>query len=175
MQVCDEATPPHTLFSSCSKAASASSRAACSSSFSTSRRLRAFSTSWMLRPPSPIWSSRSLTSSGIRRGLSWMEFFNNIHIAYKLRLTSGDKKFSEGDDVSGYLFRVICHLSLDYSSLTEQFRSNEGIQIQIFILSLNWNLPYRLCKLWLGRDPILDRVSIHFTLVCRERNVLMNN
>lgn len=52
-----------TLFSSCSRAASASSRAACSSSFSTSRRFLAFSISWMLRPPSPIWSRRSLTSS----------------------------------------------------------------------------------------------------------------
>jgi len=53
----------NTLFSSCSRAASASSRAACSSSFSTSRRFLAFSISWMLRPPSPIWSRRSLTSS----------------------------------------------------------------------------------------------------------------
>lgn len=53
-----------TLFSSCSRAASASSRAAWSSSFSTSSRLRAFSISWMFRPPSPIWSSKSLTSSG---------------------------------------------------------------------------------------------------------------
>merc|ERR1719322_1310059 len=52
-----------TLFSSCSKAASASSRAAWSSSFSTSKRLRCLSSSWMERPPSPSWSRRSLISS----------------------------------------------------------------------------------------------------------------
>jgi len=52
-----------TLFSSCSRAASASSRAAWSSSFSTSRRLRCLSSSWIERPPSPSWSRRSLISS----------------------------------------------------------------------------------------------------------------
>merc|ERR1719245_394581 len=52
-----------TLFSSCSSAASASSRAAWSSSFSTSSLRRCLSSSWMERPPSPNWSSKSLTSS----------------------------------------------------------------------------------------------------------------
>ena len=52
-----------TLFSSCSRAASASSRAPWSSSFSTSRRRRCLSSSWIERPPSPSWSRRSLISS----------------------------------------------------------------------------------------------------------------
>merc|ERR1719412_67023 len=52
-----------TLFSSASRADSASSRAACSSSFSHSSLRRCLSSSWMERPPSPSWSRRSLTSS----------------------------------------------------------------------------------------------------------------
>merc|ERR1719236_132341 len=52
-----------TLFSSASRAPSASSRAAWSSSFSASSLLRCLSSSWMERPPSPSWSRRSLTSS----------------------------------------------------------------------------------------------------------------
>merc|ERR1719384_2282881 len=52
-----------TLFSSASRADSASSRAACSSSFSASRRRLCLSSSWMERPPSPSWSRRSFTSS----------------------------------------------------------------------------------------------------------------
>merc|ERR1719445_1659931 len=52
-----------TLFSSCSRVPSASSRAPCSSSFSCSRRRLCLSRSWMERPPSPSWSRRSLISS----------------------------------------------------------------------------------------------------------------
>merc|ERR1719166_619006 len=52
-----------TLFSSASRAPSASSRAAWSSSFSASSLRRCLSSSWMERPPSPSWSRRSLTSS----------------------------------------------------------------------------------------------------------------
>merc|ERR1719234_1406363 len=52
-----------TLFSSCSRVPSATSRAPCSSSFSCSRRRLCLSRSWMERPPSPSWSRRSLISS----------------------------------------------------------------------------------------------------------------
>merc|ERR1719410_2177830 len=52
-----------TLFSSASRAPSASSRAAWSSSFSASSLLRCLSSSCMERPPSPSWSRRSLTSA----------------------------------------------------------------------------------------------------------------
>merc|ERR1719381_154609 len=52
-----------TLFSSCSRVPSASSRAPWSSSFSCSRRRLCLSRSWMERPPSPSWSRRSLISS----------------------------------------------------------------------------------------------------------------
>merc|ERR1719225_515198 len=52
-----------TLFSSCSRVPSASSRAPCSSSFSCSSLLLCLSRSWMERPPSPSWSRRSLISS----------------------------------------------------------------------------------------------------------------
>merc|ERR1719284_946326 len=52
-----------TLFSSCSRVPSASSRAPCSSSFSVSILLLCLSSSWMERPPSPSWSRRSLISS----------------------------------------------------------------------------------------------------------------
>merc|ERR1719422_2426538 len=51
-----------TLFSSCSRVASASSRADCSSIFSASRRFLILSISWMERPPSLIWSMMSLIS-----------------------------------------------------------------------------------------------------------------
>merc|ERR1719153_244273 len=49
-----------TLFSSCSRVPSASSRAPCSSSFSCSSLLLCLSRSCMERPPSPSWSSKSL-------------------------------------------------------------------------------------------------------------------
>merc|ERR1719175_373260 len=51
-----------TLFSSCSRVASASSRADWSSIFSASSLLRILSISWMERPPSVIWSMMSLIS-----------------------------------------------------------------------------------------------------------------
>merc|ERR1719370_117497 len=51
-----------TLFSSCSRVASASSRADWSSIFSASRRFLILSISWMQRPPSLIWSMISLIS-----------------------------------------------------------------------------------------------------------------
>lgn len=50
-----------------SSEASASSRASCNSSFSTSNFFLAFCSSWTLRPPSPSWSTNSLISS-VRRG-----------------------------------------------------------------------------------------------------------
>merc|ERR1719175_246906 len=51
-----------TLFSSCSRAPSASESAASSSSFSASKRFLILSISWMERPPSLIWSMMSLIS-----------------------------------------------------------------------------------------------------------------
>merc|ERR1719412_2169247 len=51
-----------TLFSSCSRAPSASDRAASSSIFSASILLQILSISWMERPPSLIWSMMSLIS-----------------------------------------------------------------------------------------------------------------
>merc|ERR1719210_500033 len=51
-----------TLFSSCSRAPSASDRAASSSIFSASIHLQILSISWMERPPSLIWSMMSLIS-----------------------------------------------------------------------------------------------------------------
>merc|ERR1719166_798800 len=52
-----------TLFSSASRAPSASSRADWSSSFSVSSLLLCLSSSWIDLPPSPSWSRRSLISS----------------------------------------------------------------------------------------------------------------
>ena len=63
LSFCAQNFSPITLFSSCSRAPSASSKAPCSSSFSTSSLLLCLSSSWMDRPPSPSWSSRSLISS----------------------------------------------------------------------------------------------------------------
>merc|ERR1712107_650283 len=65
-----------TLFSSCSRVASASSRADWSSIFSASRRFLILSISWMERPPSLIWSMMSLISLervlfSLRTSSSW--------------------------------------------------------------------------------------------------------
>merc|ERR1712020_291775 len=65
-----------TLFSSCSRAPSASSRAAWSSIFSASKRFLILSISWMERPPSLIWSIMSLISLervlfSLRTSSSW--------------------------------------------------------------------------------------------------------
>merc|ERR1719340_4964 len=65
-----------TLFSSCSRVASASDRAASSSIFSASILLQILSISWMERPPSLIWSMMSLISLervlfSLRTSSSW--------------------------------------------------------------------------------------------------------
>merc|ERR1719510_1813748 len=77
-----------TLFSSCSRAPSASDRAASSSIFSASILLQILSISWMERPPSLIWSMMSLisllrvlfsllTSSSCRTDSSWADLTRN--------------------------------------------------------------------------------------------------
>merc|ERR1711963_792747 len=97
-----------TLFSSCSSAASASSRAAWSSSFSTSRRLLCLSSSWMERPPSPSWSSKSLISSA--------RFLFSLLTTSSCSTVSSQAAFNLGFPFSNNLVKVPASLLSDDGS-----------------------------------------------------------